>query len=275
MLMSRLISWLLRIRRWPVQLISSLWINSYFFANTFKAIPCWGMNCYACPVAIYSCPIGALQHFAILHKIPFYVLGVLGLAGSLGGRMSCGWLCPFGFFQDLLYKIKVPKWPLRVGKAGWLRYVFLVVLVFIVPYLTLEPWFSKLCPIGTLQGGIPVVLTTPDLRSQIGWLYFIKIVILVLFLAWMLVTKRPFCRYVCPMGAFWSPFNRVSMVRLGVDQSRCTQCDRCRQVCPVNISIYEDPNADQCIRCLECIPACPQDAIYISTDKRKEATITG
>jgi len=261
--MTRLASWLVRIRRWPVQLASTFVINSYFLADTLKAIPCWGFNCYACPVASFACPIGTLQHFAIIHQIPFYVLGVIGLAGALGGRMSCGWLCPFGFFQDLLYKIPLPKWHLRVGKAGLLRYLFLVVLVGIIPYFALEPWFCKLCPAGMLEGGIPVVLTVPDLREQIGWLYFLKLVILVGFLGWMMVTKRPFCRYVCPLGAIWSPFNRVSTIRLEVDQARCTECDHCRRVCPVDLSIYEDPNTDQCIRCLACIKDCPRQAIRV------------
>lgn len=263
MLLTRFVLWLLRVRRWPVQLASSLWMNSYFFASTLKAIPCWGLNCYACPTAIFSCPIGTLQYFAALHRVPFYALGVIGLAGALGGRMSCGWLCPFGFLQDLLYKARVPKWTVQAGKVGWLRYVFLIGLVFIVPYITLDPWFSKLCPMGTLQGGIPVVLSTSELREQIGWLYFLKIGILAVFLVWMLVTKRPFCRYVCPLGAIWSLFNRVSMVRLTVKAQSCQACNRCRQVCPVDIYVYEDPNAAQCIRCLECIKACPQQAIRL------------
>ena len=263
--MGRLFAWLLRIKRWPVQLASTIVMNSYFFAGTLKAIPCWGMNCYACPAAVFSCPIGTIQHFSVLHRIPVYVLGVLGVAGALGGRWSCGWFCPFGFLQDLMHKIKAPKWRLRTGKAGWLRYVFLVVLVIIVPYLTLEPWFTKLCPVGTLQGAIPQMLLRPELREQIGWFYWLKIAILLVFLAWMALTKRPFCRYVCPLGAIWSPFNKVSTVRLAVDQGRCTRCLRCRQVCPVDIDVFESPNASQCIRCLACIPECPQDAILLSS----------
>ena len=261
--MNRLFAWLLRIRRWPVQLFSAIALNSYVLADPLKAIPCWGMNCYACPVASFSCPIGTLQHFSGLRQIPFYALGVLSLAGAIAGRWSCGWLCPFGFFQDLMYKIKVPKWRLRTGKAGWLRYAFLIGLVFIIPYLTGEPWFTKLCPVGTLQGGIPQVLLRPELAAQTGWFYWLKIGILLFFLAWMVLTKRPFCRYVCPLGAFWSPFNRVSAVKLSVDQGKCTRCNRCQAVCPVDIGIYESPNADQCIRCLACISECPQNAIAL------------
>lgn len=257
----RLTNWLLRVRREWVQLISALAINSYFFSGTLKAIPCWGFNCYACPAASFACPIGSLQHFVILRQFPFYVLGVIGLAGALWGRLSCGWMCPFGFIQDLLHKIPLPKW--RMGKARWLPYAFLFVLAIIIPFLTYEPWFCKLCPAGMLEGGIPVVLTQPLLREGIGWLYYLKFVILVVFLGWMMVTKRPFCRYVCPLGAIWSPFNRASAIKLTVDQEHCTHCDRCRKGCPVDIGIYEDPNAEQCIRCLQCMKACPQQVIRV------------
>jgi ferredoxin-type protein NapH len=263
--MKRLFVLLLRVKRWPVQLVSALLMNSYVFANTLKAIPCWGMNCYACPVAAFSCPIGTLQHFVIIRQVPFYLLGVLGLAGALGGRWSCGWFCPFGFLQDLMYKIPVPKWRTSAkGAIKWLRYGFLIILAIIIPFLTLEPWFSKLCPVGTLQGGIPQVILRPELRELIGPFYWLKIGILIAFLAWMTVTKRPFCRYVCPLGAVWSPFNRLSALRLHVDQQACIECSRCKEVCPVDIAVHEDDNAPECIRCLACIGACPTTAISLA-----------
>jgi polyferredoxin len=275
----RLTDRLLRARREWVQFVSTLVINSYFFSGTLKAIPCWGFNCYACPAASFACPIGSLQHFVILRQIPFYVLGVIGLAGALWGRLSCGWMCPFGFIQDLLHKLggilRIHRRHSDHGvssvdapstdRHNWtrLRYVLLVALVIVIPFLTYEPWFCKLCPAGMLEAGIPVVLTQPMLREGIGWLYYLKFVILIGFLAWMMVIKRPFCRYICPLGAIWSPFNRVSAIKLMVDQEHCSRCDRCRKACPVNIGIYEDPNAEQCIRCLQCIKACPQQVISV------------
>lgn len=268
MLADRLLNALLRLRRWPIQLASSLWMNSYFLATPLKAIPCWGMNCYACPASIFSCPIGTLQHFMIIRQPPLYVLGVIGTAGALGGRFACGWLCPFGFLQDLLFKLRTPKWRLRVGQAGLLRYAILLVLVVIIPYVTLEPWFSKLCPLGTLQGGIPWMFLQPEFREQIGWLYWLKIGILIAFITWMLVSKRPFCRYVCPLGAIWGLFNRASLLRLEVDRTRCQSCGRCQEVCPVDIAIYESENGDQCIRCLQCVQACPQQAVKMFATKQ-------
>lgn len=266
--MNGLVAWLLRVRRWPIQLLSALGMNSYFLADPLKALPCWGLNCYACPAAAFSCPIGTLQHFVIVRQFPAYVLGVLGLAGSIAGRWSCGWLCPFGFLQDLLYRLKVPKLRLRTGWWGKLRYAVLALLVVVVAYVTLEPWFCKLCPQGALEGAIPQVLLHPELRESIGWFYWLKIAILAGFLGWMAVTKRPFCRFFCPLGAIWSPFNRISLVQLRVDLPSCRGCDRCREVCPTDISVYDDPNSDQCIRCLACVKACPHEVIRVEVGGR-------
>jgi polyferredoxin len=158
------------------------------------------------------------------------------------------------------------RWPAwrPSERFRWLPYGFLVVLVAIVPLLTYEPWFSKLCPVGTLEAGIPWVLLDAGLRSQVGWLFAVKLLILFAFLIWMLGTKRPFCRFVCPLGAIWSPFNRLSRLSLAVDESSCTQCDACRTVCPVDISIHENPASTRCVRCLECVKACPEGAIRLT-----------
>lgn len=285
--MSRFIAFLLKVRRRWVQSISFLVMNSFFLQAYAKAIPCLGMNCYACPAAIFACPIGTLQHFAIIHQFPLYTLGALGLAGAAVGRLACGWLCPFGWLQELLYGLRsrmaarsavrsnarsarfsAPVCSTRfsaltANRLGWLRYAFLIVLVGLIPFFTLEPWFSKLCPVGTIEAGIPLILTNADLRAQAGWLFVVKVAILLGFLVWMAFSKRPFCRFVCPLGAIWSPFNRWSTLRLAVDEARCTQCDACRAVCPVDICVYEEPNSTRCIRCMECVKACPQAAVSV------------
>jgi ferredoxin-type protein NapH len=252
----------LKAKRWMVQLAASgLW-NALLFP-WFKALPCPALNCYGCPFAILACPIGTLQNFVVIRQVPLYTLGLLGVIGSLAGRMSCGWLCPFGFLQDLLFRLRTPKLTLS-NRLGWLRYVVLALLVGLVPYLTLEPWFCKLCPAGTIQAGIPWLLLRPDLRSMIGWLFWLKIGLLLLFLAWMISTKRPFCRFICPLGAIYSPFNRVSAFQITVDKEACAECSRCQQVCPVDIrAIPEGVKGGACVRCLECVRVCPTGAIQV------------
>ena len=252
-------------RQW-VQLTAAVLTNSYVTQNITKGLPCPSLNCYACPTAAFACPIGSIQYFAGRHKVPLYVLGVVSLIGLVIGRASCGWFCPFGWFQEWVHKLPVPKWRLP-NRFNWTRYVVLVVLVGIVPFLTGEPWFSKLCPAGTLEAALPVVWLYPDIQAQIGLMFWLKIVLLILFVAWMAVTLRPFCRWVCPLGALWSPFNAFSHFRLEVQQDQCIACNKCQAVCPVDIRVYEEPNSGACIRCLACVQTCPRQIISVTTLK--------
>ena len=142
-----------------------------------------GMNCYSCPGALGACPIGALQ--AVLgerkRRFPFYVLGYLIAVGALAGRFICGWLCLFGLVQELLYKIPVPRLsvPEKIDKPlRKMKYVVLAVLVVGLPLLYRsrygagEPFFCKyVCPVGTLEGGVPLVLTAhgTDLMGYDKW----------------------------------------------------------------------------------------------------------
>lgn len=251
-------------RRATVQVASALALNSYLTQQVTKGLPCPALNCYGCPAAAFACPIGSLQHFVGRHQFPFYVLGVVGLVGALIGRASCGWFCPFGWFQELVYKIPVPKLRLP-NRFNWTRYAVLTVLAIAIPFLTREPWFCKLCPAGALEGGIPVAILSADMRALIGGLYWVKLGILGGFLAWMSVTRRPFCRWVCPLGALWSPFNPVSSLRLRVDQERCTRCARCREVCPVDVRVYESGVSGACIRCLACVRECPMNCVSVTS----------
>ena len=251
-------------RRTLVQLLATLSINSYVTQGITKSIPCLALNCHSCPAAAFACPIGTIQHFVIRRRFPLYVLGVVGLAGVLIGRGSCGWFCPFGWLQELVYKIPAPKLRLP-NRFNWTRYAVLVGLVVLVPLVSHEPWFCKLCPAGVLEAGIPMVFLSADIRALVGPLFWIKIGILGLFLAWMAVTRRPFCRWVCPLGALWSPFNPVSLFRLEVDQERCSQCNQCQEVCPVDIKVHENPNSDACIRCLACVRGCTQGCVSVAS----------
>ena len=251
-------------RRTVVQAISALVLNSYFTQRITSGLPCPALNCYACPAASFACPIGSIQHFIGRRKLPLYVLGTVGLVGLLVGRGSCGWFCPFGWFQELVYKLPTPKLRLP-NRFNWTRYVVLAGLVVGAPYITREPWFCKLCPAGTLEAGIPIVLLEVGVRHLVGTLYWIKLTILGAFLAWINVTRRPFCRWVCPLGTLWSPLNPVSSFHLDVDQDTCIRCNRCQTVCPVDIRVYEDPATGVCIRCLECIHVCPVNCISVTS----------
>ena len=72
---------------------------------------------------------------------------------------------------------------------------------------------------------------------------------------------RPFCKYVCPLGAFYSLFQRISVIRMKVDSSACVDCGACGKACPMNVDPRRSPNNAECIRCGECLKTCPTHAL--------------
>jgi polyferredoxin len=230
-------------------------IDKTIYTGGLKGICNPGLNCYACPGALFACPIGTIQHFVVIRQIPLYVLGYLATVGTVFGRGVCGWFCPFGFFQDLLYSVRTTKFSLP-RQVGYGKYLILAGLVVIVPFVTLEPWFSKLCPCGTLVGGLPWIMISGEIRDMAHAMFYLKVAILFVIAAASVMTKRPFCRMLCPLGAIYSFFNRFSVFQLVVDQGSCTKCGRCRDLCPMEVKIWERPTDIDCIRCLDCT-TCP------------------
>ncbi|MFO7674974.1 MAG: 4Fe-4S binding protein [bacterium] len=158
---------------------------------------------------------------------------------------------------DRLAKVSLP--------STTAKYAVLLLVAGLASYLTIEPWFCKLCPQGTLGAGIPLVLWDPvnALRGLVGWLYWVKVGFLLLVVVAAIGIKRPFCRLVCPIGAVYALFNKVSLLRMEVVSDRCTSCTLCQRVCPMNISAYQDPNQAECIRCFECVWNCKPSGLRI------------
>ncbi len=232
-----------------------------------------GLNCYSCPGALGSCPVGALQSSfsARGNKISLYVSGFLIFIGAVMGRYVCGWLCPFGLIQDLLNKIPFSK-KLRTFKGDRLlrklKYVILLVFVVLLPMVVAdvtglgEPWFCKyICPAGTLEGGVPLVLLNSALRETVGFLYTWKLLILAVTVILSIIIYRPFCKYICPLGAIYSFFNKVSVFKVTLDKEKCVGCNKCERVCKMNVNPCKNPDSAECIRCRECISACPTGAL--------------
>jgi polyferredoxin len=414
------------------QIIGTVILNGYILAylqgriiysGFLKSVPEPVLNCYGGPLSVFACPLGSFQQIigmkgvAWWQNVPWVVLGVFLILGAFTGRAACAWVCPFGLWQDLLFKIKigpgakVKRWvifgviagiglvgivllstflkmnfwktllfgwvpltgllfysatrgkvelPARFSIAGLLlgiqlgglvilkyevnsgiavgvismslfsliggtrsllmvaptgfilalfgkqltigtcagveigilfviiailivlllerglklflpatglKFAFLFIVAGITAYFTAEPWFCKLCPQGTLEAGIPLVLWDPvqGLRALVGWLFYLKVAIL-LFVIWSaIMVKRPFCRAVCPIGAIYSLFNKISLLHMSLNKDACTGCGICRRVCPTDIEPFNDPNQAECIRCFECVWHCPHKALKITT----------
>ena len=247
-------------------------LQSKIYTGPTKAICVPGLNCYSCPGALGACPIGSLQ--AVLnsrdYQFSFYIIGFLMMVGAFCGRLICGFLCPFGLVQDLLHKIPLPKIKKIPGEKylKYLKYIILVVCVFLLPMFVVNiigqgnPWFCKwICPSGTLLGGIPLVAGNSNLQAAIGWLFNWKVFLLLSIIIFSMFIYRPFCKYLCPLGAIYSVFNPISLYHLSVDEDKCVDCGICKKTCKMGIDPRKTPNHPECIRCGDCVRACPTQAI--------------
>ena len=242
-------------------------VQGKIYTGGTKAICLPGLNCYSCPGALGSCPLGALQ--TVLgdrkYNFSFYIAGFFLLTGSLLGRFVCGWLCPFGLIQDLLYQIpfvkKIKNLPGHKILV-WFKYVILAVFVILLPLFAADfsgqglPWFCKyICPAGTLEAGLPLALANSALRGALGFLFRWKLVILLVTVFLTVIVYRPFCKYICPLGAIYSLFNRISVTGVKVKRELCVECGKCGSVCKMDVKIWKEPSALECIQCGDCISA--------------------
>lgn len=249
------------------------------YQGPLKVVCAPGLNCYSCPAATTYCALGSLQQlmaglrFSLENGQYFFgwsVVGSIGIMGGLFGRMICGWACPFGFIQELLYKIPSKKYGVP-DILKYLKFAMLLVMVILLPFFVVDqfgsgsPWFCKyVCPAGTLEAGIPMLILQPQLQKTIGLLFYNKLTILITFIVWSILATRPFCRTLCPLGAFYALFSRVKLVKLHLDPVKCTQCKACHSVCPMDVKFNESPDDIECISCMRCMnEACKYDAISL------------
>jgi polyferredoxin len=157
----------------------------------------------------------------------------------IAGRLFCGKACPLGFIQDLLFKI--PFWvkvrtfvfdrPFR-----FLKYIHLV-YNFVLPFLAA---LGILKAFEAREAGTPV---------------YIAIALIAV------IIRRPFCKYVCAIGAAGSLFNKISWYRYKTLDAHCVECGVCAAKCPMNIVPYTMKNSPECIRCGACKKACRKNAL--------------
>lgn len=253
---------LARFRPWVQTGFLGLWLAP--LGQWLHGVPSCVFHCYSCPLSSFACPIGVLANYAALipvaAEVPFLLLGVLLLAGALGGSLVCGWACPFGFAQDLLGKLTRRKWT-PPGWMGYTRYAVLLGLVLLlpmilgyrgIPYEDQVVSICRLCPAGALEAGLPYSLQ--GMLAGGGWtMSWFKTGILVGFIAGAIFINRPWCRLFCPLGGLLALFNRFSLFHLRFNASECVECNLCRSRCAMGVKIDQKVNVSGCIRCLECV----------------------
>ena len=246
-------------------------IQGRIYRGPLKSVCVPGLNCYSCPGAVGACPLGSLQSSlsgVILH-FPFYVLGLLIVFGVLFGRPICGWACPFGFVQELLYKLPTPKIKLSPTAQRFTAFKYVITVLFLVvlplAFYYLDgigiPAFCKfICPAGTLEAALPLAAVNARIRSALGTLFIWKLAILLVTIIASILIYRPFCRFLCPLGAIYSLFNRLSVYGIKVDMDKCIGCDKCLHHCPMQCRKVGDK---ECINCGACAEVCPTKAITL------------
>ena len=271
-------------RRRLIQVYAALLYNAHakgfvkgdIYTGSLKNVCVPGLNCYSCPGAVGACPLGALQNALASsgNRAPWYVLGILMLFGVTLGRTICGWLCPMGLIQELFYKVPTPK--IRKSRftraLSYLKYAVLGVFVIAVPLAYAAqrfpvPAFCKyICPAGTFEGAMGLLANPANAEkfSMLNILFTRKFIVMICVFTACVFVYRAFCRFLCPLGAIYGLFARLSVLGVKVEAPKCTNCGRCVAQCKMDVRRVGD---HECIHCGECAAECPAGAISMKCGK--------
>ena len=216
---------------------------------------------------------------------------IFSLLVVLAGRFWCGWICPFGFIQDILNTLRVTLDVKSIAFYETVKKNFLPIKWFFLGLsITVPVWiayplcapcmlydlsmpFCQLCParyILPLAAGNPEKVSLNFKSAATVVMTSLGLLIASAALVGSFLKKRFWC-FLCPMGLLLSLYQKISFMRLKKDCAKCTMCEACYLACPMNIGevFRERKNADvtygDCIFCGKCIDACPEnDALGFS-----------
>ncbi|MFX1564328.1 MAG: 4Fe-4S binding protein [Promethearchaeota archaeon] len=242
-----------------------------------------------------------LMLFSSAGIFPYIAIGVLLIVPALVGRSFCGWVCPFGFVQDLLSLSPIrTRYPSRGTDAALapIKYVILGITLLVVTWLgvwtflgieedlatTLGSFsiafWSVLSPAATFFVIIPWLYLTNQIspfitewHKMLAWqpIIWIRLIFLSIIILLALFVRRPYCRWFCPAGALLGLVGQFSLLGISRRPAECpgSSCDsqRCQNECPMGIRVMEAPwgrlYSRRCILCLDCLAKCEHEAIKV------------
>lgn len=228
------------------------------------------------------CPFGALESLytllfmgSFIKKIYSGTVVLLILTISIAvlfRRSFCGLLCPFGALQEVFARLgqKIFKkrfvLPRKIDRPlRYLKYIVLVLTVGMAWYLG-ALWMSPYDPYSAYAHLSAVSDTIKEEPAAI-----VGFIILAITLIASLFYDRFFCKYLCPVGAFYGIIGKISPTRVERNDNLCIHCKACDKACPMDINVEKAVKVTnaECINCNECVLACPEkDALEIKSVKK-------
>ena len=208
-------------------------------------------------VGLYRDPIA--KAIALLF---FIILAVVG------NKIICGWACPFGSLQELIYsvpilrRIKQRKLPFVLAntiRAG----LFAAMLLFLFGI------------IGGRKGTVIYHHLNPFNLFNLDFETFSILLTVILASLGSFIVYRPFCQLICPFGLVSWIAERFSIIRVRIDKDKCTECGVCIKACPLEAAkgrVYAKRLPADCFSCARCLNVCSVDAIQYSSVFKKVIT---
>lgn len=255
---------------------------NHYLSTIGKEIP-WiseSLFHYICPIcgvtSIYQFFASSTLWVVKLKSSLGIIIGLAIMSTIVFGPIICGFICPFGAIQDLLSRIgkKIFKRkyntfiPKKIDeKLKYLRYVVLLLTVI----LTATSSIILLEAINPYHAYLSLFNRKFSALGIIGFIILAIIIVLSLFV------QRPWCRYLCPYGAFLGLFNKIKVFRVFRNKGTCINCKKCTRECPMGIDVHENDAVRKlsCISCMECVgdKVCPKDNTISFTSKEIDESI--
>lgn len=172
----------------------------------------------------------------------------------VGNKLICGWACPFGALQELVYTLPLLK---KRKPPFWLTNTIRLCL-FIAMILFL---FGL---VGGKKGLVIYHPVNPFNLFNLDFETWSIILVVAGSLVGSFIMYRPFCQLICPFGFVSWLAERLSLVRVVIDREKCIDCGKCVIACPLDATkgrLKGTPMPADCFSCARCLRVCPVDAI--------------